>query len=97
VRFVAAALVLLVIVALVLAVAVIVTRSMGERRVRRRGWELEERSDGQRVSVYATKPGAEELLLGSVTVSEPDFDIRLYELRAEADERVRVLNDRGSR
>jgi hypothetical protein len=97
VRFVAAALVLLLIVVLVLAVAVIVTKSMGERRDRRRGWALEERSDGGRVSVYASKPGAEELLLGSVPLSEPDFDIRLYELRAEADERVRVLNDRGSR
>jgi hypothetical protein len=24
----------------------------------------------------------------------PDFDLKLYELRAEADERVRVLNER---
>jgi hypothetical protein len=97
VRFVAAALVLLVIVVIVLAVAVIVGQSMGARRQRRRGWELEERSDGERVSVYASKPGGEDLLLGSVPVSAPDFDIQLYELRAEAEERVRVLNDRGSR
>jgi hypothetical protein len=98
VRFVAAAAVLLVIVVILLAVAVIVTRSMGEKRLSRRGWELQERSDGEQISVYATKPGSEEPLLGSVQVAAPDFDMRLYELRAEADERVRVLNDRlGSR
>lgn len=97
-RFVAAAAVLLVIVVIVLAVAVIVSRSMGDRRQSRRGWQLQERSDGELISVYATKPGSEELLLGSVPVAAPDFDMRLYELRAEADERVRVLNDRpGSR
>jgi hypothetical protein len=94
VRFVAAALVLLVIVVIVLAVAVIVTQSMGSRR---RRWEIEERSDGKSVSVYAAKQGDEELLLGSVPVSDPGFDMRLYELRAEAEERVRVLNDRGFR
>jgi hypothetical protein len=97
VRFVAAAVVLLVIVVIVLAAALVVVQSVGARRMRRRGWELEERSDGERVSVYASKPGGEELLLGSVSVADPDFDMRLYELRAEAGERVRVLNDRGSR
>ena len=35
-----------------------------------------------------------ELLVGSVPFAAPDFDLKLYELRAEADERVRVLNER---
>jgi hypothetical protein len=92
VRFVAAALVLLLIVVLILAVAVIVTQSIR----RRRGWEIQERSDGELVALYASKPGGEELLVGSVPVSAPDFDVRLYELRAEAGERARVLNDRAT-
>ena len=90
-RFVAAAVVLLLIVVIVLAAAVIVTQSIR----RRRGWEIQERSDGELVALYASKPGGEDLLVGSVPIAAPDFDIRLYELRAEAGERVRVLNDRA--
>jgi hypothetical protein len=93
VRFLAAAVVLLLIVVLILAVAVIVTQSVR----RRRGWEIAERSDGELVALYASKPGGEDLLVGSVPISAPDFDVRLYELRAEAGERVRVLNDRATR
>jgi hypothetical protein len=94
VRFVVAALVLLVIVVLVLAAIVIAGQGIQRRRMARRAWELEERSDGELVAVYATKPGRSDLLLGSVPIAAEDFDIRLYELRAEADERVRVLNDK---
>jgi len=97
VRIVAAALVLLVIVAIVLAVAYVATQSARGARERRRGWELEERSEGGRVALYAAKPGGEDLPLGSVPVDAPDFDIKLYELRAEAGERLRVLNDREPR
>jgi hypothetical protein len=90
VRFLAAAVVLLLAVVLILAVAVIVTQAIR----RRRGWEIEERSDGELVALYASKPGGDDLLVGSVPMSAPDFDVRIYELRAEAGERVRVLNDR---
>ena len=47
-----------------------------------------------RNALYATKPGRDELLVGSVPFNALDFDTQLYELRAEAEERVRVLNER---
>jgi hypothetical protein len=97
VRFVVAAALLLLIVVILLAVGVIVTQAIARTRLRRRGWEVHERSDGELVSLYASKPDGQDLLLGSVPVTAPDFDVRLYELRAEAAERVRVLNDRELR
>jgi hypothetical protein len=97
VRVVVAAALILLIVVIVLAAAVIVTQTIRGTRLRRRGWELDERSDGELVALYASKPGGQDLPLGSVPVTAPDFEVRLYELRAEASERVRVLNDRELR
>jgi hypothetical protein len=93
-RLLAAALVLLVIVVLVLAVLFLIQRAASQRRQAHRPWELDERSDGERIFLYATRPGRDELVVGSVAFAAQDFDIKLYELRAEADERVRVLNER---
>jgi hypothetical protein len=93
-RVLAAALVLLVIVVLVLAVLFLVQRAASQRRRAHRPWQLDERSDGELIALYATRPGRDELLVGSVPFAAEDFEIKLYELRAEADERVRALNER---
>lgn len=93
-RVLVVAVVLLVIVALVLGALFLLRRAASRRQRADRHWQLEERSDGQLIALYATKPGRDELLVGSVPFAAPDFDLKLYELRAEADERVRVLNDR---
>jgi hypothetical protein len=90
----AAAVVLLLIVALVLGVLFLLQRAASQRRQAKRPWQLDERSDGELIALYATRPGRAELLVGSVPFAAPDFDIQLYELRAEAEERVRVLNER---
>ena len=93
-RVLAAAVVLLLIVALVMGVLFLLQRAASQRRQARRPWQLDERSDGELIALYATKPGRDELLVGSVPFAASDFDTQLYELRAEAEERVRVLNER---
>jgi hypothetical protein len=92
-RVLAAALVLLLIVALVMGVLFLVQRAASQRREAHRPWQLDERSEGELIAVYATRPGRDELLVGSVPFAAEDFDMKLYELRAEANARVRVLND----
>jgi hypothetical protein len=93
-RVLAAALVLLLIVALVIGVLFLLQNAATERRQARRPWQLDERSEGELIALYATRPGRDELLVGSVPFADEDFDMKLYELRAEADARVRVLNER---
>jgi hypothetical protein len=93
-RVLVVAVVLLVIVALVMGALFLLRRAASQRRRADGPWQLEERSDGELIALYATKPGRDELLVGSVPFAAADFDLKLYELRAEADERVRVLNDR---
>ena len=85
---------LLLIVALVLGVLFLLQQAASQRRQARRPWQLDERSDGELIALYATRPGRDELLVGSVPFSTPDFDTQLYELRAEAEKRGRVLNER---
>jgi len=93
-RILAVAVVLLVIVALVMGVLFLLQRAASRRRQAHTPWQLDERSDGELIALYATGPGRDELLVGSVPFAAADFDTQLYELRAEAEERVRVLNER---
>lgn len=94
-RLLAAALILLVIVVLVVAVVYATGALAGRRLQSRRPWEVKESSDGELVSLSAVKPGCQPLPLGAVPITASDFDSRLYLARAEADERVRTLNDRS--
>ena len=64
-------------------------------RARRGGWRLEERSDAGCVRLLAVRAGDPPLELGSVPVAEEDFDSRLYELRAQAREKLLALNTRS--
>jgi hypothetical protein len=84
---------LIVVVALLITSGVLVlVRGWLEDRRRRGGWRLEERSDAGAVRLLAVRTGETPLDLGSVPVSEDDFDSRLYELRAQAREKVIALN-----
>ena len=66
-------------------------RWLGGRR-RRDLWRLEERSDAGAVRLIAVRAGQSSLDLGTVLASDEDFDSRLYELRAQAREKVIALN-----
>ena len=67
---------------------------LAERRAERPGtWRLEERSDGELVTLRAVRRGDEPLLLGSVPIAASDFDTRIYELRVEAESKVLALNE----
>jgi hypothetical protein len=94
VRLVVAALILLAVVVLVVATVYVVGALARRRLESRQPWAVKEASDGELVSLSAVKPGCEPLLLGAVPIAATDFDSRLYLARAEADERVRALNDR---
>jgi hypothetical protein len=87
VKLLALLLLVLVVVAVVFAVAAWLGR-------RRRGgrWELDERSDGGRVAVHAVRPGEAPLLVGAVPFADPDFDMRIEEVRAEGRYKVAALN-----
>lgn len=86
-------LVLLLLVVLVAAVAYAVARAAAGRTARRARWELDERSERGRVVVRAVRgPGAEPLLVGAVAFDDPDFELRIEELRAEGRSRVIALN-----
>lgn len=63
-------------------------------RARHSPWEMEEHSDGEGVRVVANRPGDDDLLIGYVPFGAPDFDSKLYELRAEGRQKVYVLNQR---
>ena len=67
---------------------------LSERRAARPGaWRLEERSDGELLTLRAVRRGDEPLLLGSVAIAATDFDTRIYELRVEAQAKVDALNE----
>jgi hypothetical protein len=81
---------------LVLTVAIVMwLRGLSAARARRGGWRLEERSDAGTVRVLAVRAGDAPLELGAVPVAEEDFDSRLYEVRAQAREKLAALNDRS--
>lgn len=84
---------LIVVVALLITSGVLLlARGWLEDRRRRGGWRLEERSDAGAVRLLAVRTGETPLDLGAVPVSEEDFDSRLYELRAQAREKIVALN-----
>ena len=66
---------------------------LGGRR-RRDRWRLEERSDAGAIRLLAVCAGQPSLDLGTVLVADEDFDARLYELRAQAREKLLALNAR---
>jgi hypothetical protein len=81
------------VIALLLALAVYAVVTVVRRR-REAGapWRMVEDSDGEAISVFAARPGQERLLIGYVPFGAPDFDSRLYELRAEGREKLVALN-----
>ena len=84
---------LIVLVAVLIASgAVVLVRGWMTARARRGGWRLEERSDAGAVRLLAVKTGESPLELGSLPVAEAEFDSRLYELRAQAREKLVALN-----
>ena len=86
---------LIVLVAVLIATgAVVLVRGWLTERARRGGWRLEERSDAGAVRLLAVRTGESPLELGSVPVADEDFDSRLYELRAEARQKLMALNAR---
>ena len=58
-------------------------------------WRLEERSDGELLTLHAVRPGDDPLLLGSAPIGAADIDSKLYEIRAEAREKLSALNARS--
>jgi hypothetical protein len=67
------------------------------RAIQRRGpWKMVEDSDGEQVVIRAERPEHEPLLIGAVPFGAMDFDGRLYELRAQGQEKVYALNQGGS-
>jgi hypothetical protein len=78
----------------VLALIVVLLLRAGVRRWRdsRAPWELDEHSDGERVCIYASRPGEDRLLIGAAPFKAQDFDCQLYEIRAEGRAKVYALN-----
>ena len=82
------------VVLLITSGAVVLVRGWIEDRRRRGGWRLVERSDAGAVRLLAMRTGESPLELGAVPVADEDFDARLYELRAQAREKLVALNSR---
>jgi hypothetical protein len=83
---------ILVIALLVALVLYAVVSTIRRRREARAPWRMVEDSDGEAIQVFAARPGQERLLIGSVPFAAPDFDSRLYELRAEGRQKLLALN-----
>ena len=82
--------------ALLVAAAIVLARSLAARRRERQRvggrWTLDERSDGELVSVLAVHPVQEPLLIGAVAFAADDFDFRIEELRAQGRQKLAALN-----
>ena len=78
---------------LVIAVFVAIARAMQARAATGARWELEERSERGRVIVRAVRPGAgEALVVGAAVFDDPEFELRIEELRSEGRAKVIALN-----
>lgn len=55
-------------------------------------WELDERSDGELLSLYVHRDGDQDLLVGAVPFGAQDFSDRLIDLRVNGEEKVEWLN-----
>ena len=90
------ALLVLVVLALLVAAVILLARALAARRQQRRRltghWTLDERSDGELVSVLAVHPEQEPLLIGAVPFAAGDFDFRIEEVRAEGRQKLAALN-----
>ena len=84
------AILVIVLVGLVLFYATVTL--VNRRREARAPWRMVEDSDGEAIQVFAARPGQERLLIGYVPFAAPDFDSRLYELRAEGREKLAAHN-----
>ena len=89
--------VLLILLILVLVTSGIVYAARGwmAARARKGPWRLEERSDGELITLRAVRPGDEPLLLGSAPIAAQDFDDKLHMARSEAREKIAALNARS--
>jgi hypothetical protein len=86
---------LLLLLVLLIALAVVIVsivRALQARRTERDPWTLRERSDGETLRLYASKAGEQPLLVEAIPFAAEDFDMRLYEARARAQERLIALN-----
>jgi len=86
------ALVVLVVLILLVVLVVVAVRWLTSGSDRDAPWQLEERSDGELVSVLAVHPANEPLLIGAVPFSSPDFESRIEEVRAEGRYKLAALN-----
>ncbi len=82
--------------AVVIAVAVLVTRVYNARVAGPpHVWEVTEKSWEGTVEVSATCPGEEALVVGLVRWDDPAFTSKIEEVRSEARFRVAALNSPG--
>ncbi len=86
------AVLILLIVLLITSGIVYAARGWMAARARSGPWRLEERSDGELITLRAVRPGDEPLLLGSAPIGAQDFDDKLHMARAEAREKIAALN-----
>jgi hypothetical protein len=88
---------ILVIALLILLVVYATLTVLNRRREARAPWRMVEDSDGEAIQLFAARPGQERLLIGYVPFAAPDFDSRLYELRAEGRQKLLALNEERRR
>jgi hypothetical protein len=75
-------------------------RGASGRRARHSPWQLAERSESERLVIYAERPGEQPLLVAAVPFGAEDFGMRVEEARAEGAEKLAALNsgrERSSR
>ena len=89
--------VLLLILLVLLAVAIMAAVRLmydaaARRHMRRQPWSLKETSDGEALHVYVVKDFEEPLLVEAIPFAAEDFDMKLYDARAKAAERLIALN-----
>ena len=86
---------LLILLVLLIAVAIaiyLVVRAVQTAAETRQPWSLKESSDGETLRVLLVKAGEAPLLVEAIPFEAEDFDMRLYEARARAEERLIALN-----
>lgn len=93
-RILAAVVVLLIVFGLVWALIALTQQGTKQWRSQHSEWEPFEESQDEYISVYAVRPGHTRQLVGSVPFNSKDFDVKLDELRIEAELKVDTLNRR---
>ena len=91
-----ALLIIVIVLVVTTGVLVLVRGWIADRRKRRPGaWRVEERSDGELVTLRAVRRDDEPLLLGHVHIAATDFDDRISALREQARVKVDAINEGG--